>query len=126
MQLRVKWRVCSSGLELVNIRRLFIKQLHAAQTLSACLPCLWLGLSYLLQLRKDNRKITILEQSRLSTEIGATISLQPNATRIIQQSWELKNLLEDSNGTVDHGFRIYNTEGKMVNEVPLRIGVTTE
>ncbi|OSS52912.1 hypothetical protein B5807_02760 [Epicoccum nigrum] len=78
------------------------------------------GLAAAIALRKDNRKITILEQSRLSTEIGATISLQPNATRIIQQSWELKNLLEDSNGTVDNGFRIYNTEGNMVNEIPLR------
>jgi salicylate hydroxylase len=78
------------------------------------------GLAAAIALRKENRQITILEQSRLSTEIGATISLQPNATRIIQQSWGLDNLLEDSNGTIDHGFRIYNIDGKMVNEIPLR------
>jgi salicylate hydroxylase len=78
------------------------------------------GLAAAIALRKDNRHITILEQSRLSTEIGATISLQPNATRILQQSWGLDNLLEDSNGTIDHGFRVYNIDGKMVNEVPLQ------
>ncbi|KAF2629062.1 FAD binding domain-containing protein [Macroventuria anomochaeta] len=78
------------------------------------------GLAAAIALRKDNRQVTILEQSRLSTEIGATISLQPNATRIIQQSWGLDNLLDDSNGTIDHGFRIYNIDGKMVNEIPLR------
>jgi salicylate hydroxylase len=78
------------------------------------------GLAAAIALRKDNRHITILEQSRLSTEIGATISLQPNATRILQQSWGLSTVLEDSNGMVDHGFRIYNVDGKMVNEIPLR------
>lgn len=78
------------------------------------------GLAAAIALRKDDRHITILEQSRLSTEIGATISLQPNATRILQQSWGLSTLLEDSNGMVDHGFRIYNINGEMVNEIPLR------
>lgn len=78
------------------------------------------GLAAAIALRKDNRHITILEQSRLSTEIGATISLQPNATRILQQSWGLSHLLEDSNGTVDKGFRIYNVEGKMANEISLQ------
>ena len=78
------------------------------------------GLAAAIALRKNNRHITILEQSRLSTEIGATISLQPNATRILQQSWGLSTLLEDSNGMVDYGFRIYNIDGKMVNEIPLR------
>lgn len=77
------------------------------------------GLAAAIALRKDNRLITVLEQSRLSTEIGATISLQPNATRIIQQSWGLANLLEDSMGTIDHGFRVYNTDGKRVNDIPL-------
>src|SRR5690242_14349008 len=78
------------------------------------------GLAAAIALRKDNRQITILEQSRLSTEIGATISLQPNATRIMQQSWGLDNLIEDSKGTIDHGFRVYNIDGKKVNEIPLR------
>ena len=78
------------------------------------------GLAAAIALRKENRQITILEQSRLTTEIGATISLQPNATRILQQSWGLNNLLQDSTGTVDCGFRIYNVDGKLVNEIPLR------
>jgi len=78
------------------------------------------GLSAAIALRKQDRSITILEQSRLSTEIGATISLQPNATRIMQQTWGLQTLLDDSRGTIDHGFRIYNVDGKLVNEIPLR------
>jgi salicylate hydroxylase len=78
------------------------------------------GLAAAIALRKENRQITILEQSRLSAEIGATISLQPNATRILEQSWGLKTLLESSNGMVDHGLRIYSVDGKMVNEIPLR------
>ncbi|KAI4950671.1 hypothetical protein J4E91_004556 [Alternaria rosae] len=78
------------------------------------------GLAAAIALRKDNRQITILEQSRLSAEIGATISLQPNATRILERSWGLTDLLDGSNGMVDHGFRIYSTDGEMVNEIPLR------
>ena len=77
------------------------------------------GLAAAIALRGPHRQITILEQSRLCNEIGATISLQPNATRILQQNWGISDLLEGANGMVDHGFRIYNTEGKMVNEIPL-------
>lgn len=77
------------------------------------------GLAAAIALRKENRQITVLEQSRLSTEIGATISLQPNATRILQQSWGLDGLLKESTGTIDCGFRIYNVDGKLVNEIPL-------
>lgn len=71
-------------------------------------------------LRGPGREITILEQSRLNTEIGATISLQPNATRILRETWGLRDLLYDARGMVDHGFRVYNTEGVKVNEIPLR------
>jgi salicylate hydroxylase len=78
------------------------------------------GLAAAIALRGPNRQITILEQSRLATEIGATISLQPNATRILQQSWNLQELLEQSQGTVDRGFRVYNSEGKLVNQVLLQ------
>ncbi|KAF2014452.1 FAD binding domain-containing protein [Aaosphaeria arxii CBS 175.79] len=77
------------------------------------------GMAAAIALRAPGRDITILEQSRLNTEIGATLSLQPNATRILQETWGLKNLLKDSQGTVDQGFRIYNVEGKLVNEVKL-------
>ncbi|KAH7087407.1 FAD binding domain-containing protein [Paraphoma chrysanthemicola] len=78
------------------------------------------GLAAAIALRRDDRQITILEQSRLSTEIGATISLQPNATRIMKQSWGLATFLNESNGTVDHGLRVYSVDGEMVNEIPLR------
>jgi salicylate hydroxylase len=64
-----------------------------------------------------NRKITILERSRLSTEIGATISLQPNAVRILQDAWGMNDLLEATSGMVDHGFRLYNVHGDRVNEL---------
>jgi salicylate hydroxylase len=77
------------------------------------------GLAAAIALRAPNRQITILEQSRLCAEIGATISLQPNATRILQHIWGLSDLLEGASGTVDCGFRIFNTEGKLVNEIPL-------
>ncbi|EUC31255.1 hypothetical protein COCCADRAFT_101753 [Bipolaris zeicola 26-R-13] len=79
------------------------------------------GLASAIALRGPNREITILEQSRLSSEIGATISLQPNATRIIKETWGVKDLLEASNGMVDSGFRIFNSDGKMVNEIPLLV-----
>lgn len=77
------------------------------------------GMAAAIALRGPNREITVLEQSRSNTEIGATISLQPNATRILQHTWKLHNILEDSNGTIDHGFRIYNLDGNLVNNIPL-------
>jgi salicylate hydroxylase len=77
------------------------------------------GLAAAIALRGPNREITVLEQSRLCSEIGATISLQPNATRILKNTCGLSDLLEAADGTVDCGFRIFNTEGKMVNEIPL-------
>ncbi|RMX78011.1 hypothetical protein D0869_09425 [Hortaea werneckii] len=77
------------------------------------------GLAAAIALRAPGRQITVLEQSRLCAEIGATISLQPNASRIMQREWELEGLLERARGMVDQGFRIYNTDGQMVNSVPL-------
>jgi salicylate hydroxylase len=79
------------------------------------------GLCAAIALRGDGREITILERSRLLSEIGATISLQPNASRILDKVWRLGPLLDKANGTVDEGFRIYNAEGRLVNEVPLLI-----
>lgn len=77
------------------------------------------GLAAAIALRGLNRQITILEQSRLCSEIGATISLQPNATRIMKNAWGLSDLVDSADGMIDCGFRIFNTEGKMVNEIPL-------
>ena len=79
------------------------------------------GLAAAIALRGPDRQITILEQSRLCSEIGATISLQPNATRILQQEWGMSDLLAGANGTVDCGFRIFNADGKLVNEIPLLV-----
>lgn len=75
------------------------------------------GLSAAIALRAPDRQITVLEQSRLHAEIGATISLQPNASKILRDTWKLEH--GGARGMVDRGFRIYDTEGKLVNSVPL-------
>jgi salicylate hydroxylase len=77
------------------------------------------GLSAAIALRKAGRHITVPEQSRLHSEIGATISLQPNASRILEEEWQLGDDLAIARGMVDHGFRIYNVDGTLVNTVPL-------
>nr|OQO21252.1 hypothetical protein B0A51_12376 [Rachicladosporium sp. CCFEE 5018] len=76
------------------------------------------GLAAAIALRAPGREITILEQSRLASEIGATISLQPNASAILQRQWGVDSVKE-ARGMIDHGFRIFNVEGKLVNTVPL-------
>jgi len=75
-------------------------------------------MSAAIALRAPNREITILERSALASEIGATISLQPNASRILQSVWKVDSMAE-ARGMVDHGFRIFSSEGTMVNSVPL-------
>lgn len=75
------------------------------------------GFAAAIALRAPNRKITVIEQSRLNKEIGALISFQPNASRIIQSTWGLD--LSDARPMVDREFRIYNTDGVLVNSVPL-------
>lgn len=70
-------------------------------------------------LRAPGREITVLEQSSLHAEIGATISLQPNASRILNETWKLGQHLTTAKGLVDEGFRIYNINGEVVNTIPL-------
>ncbi|KAF7629308.1 hypothetical protein AFLA_013030 [Aspergillus flavus NRRL3357] len=77
------------------------------------------GLTAAIALRGPSRKIIVLEQSRLNKEIGAMISLQPNATKIVYKTWGLGKELSTSRSMVDQGFRVYSTEGELVNEVPL-------
>ncbi|KAL4968216.1 uncharacterized protein BDV14DRAFT_196999 [Aspergillus stella-maris] len=77
------------------------------------------GLTAAIALRAPNRRIIVLEQSRLNTEIGAMISLQPNASKIVSDVFGLGKELEDARGMVDEGFRIYSTDGDVVNEIPL-------
>jgi salicylate hydroxylase len=76
------------------------------------------GMSAAIALRAPHREITILERSALASEIGATISLQPNASRILQSVWKVDSMAE-ARGMIDHGFRIFNTEGDMVTSIPL-------
>ncbi|KAJ5698061.1 hypothetical protein N7462_000066 [Penicillium macrosclerotiorum] len=77
------------------------------------------GMTAAIALRGPNRHITVLEQSRLNKEIGALISLQPNASKIVSSTWGLHHELKEARAMVDEGFRIYNTDGQLVNTVPL-------
>lgn len=73
-------------------------------------------------LRGPNRTITILEQSSFLREIGAAISLQPNASKILSRTWNLSPAAPDAPPCphiVDRGFRIYSTDGALVNEIPI-------
>ncbi|KAI1338942.1 FAD/NAD(P)-binding domain-containing protein [Xylariaceae sp. FL0016] len=51
-------------------------------------------------------------------EVGALISLQPNATKIVSQ-WQLDPYLEFAEPMSDRAFRIFTTEGRMVREMRL-------
>ncbi|KAJ5536257.1 hypothetical protein N7513_009443 [Penicillium frequentans] len=77
------------------------------------------GLTSAIALRAPNRQIIVLEQSRLNREIGALISLQPNASRIMETTWGLGAEMEEARGMVDEGLRIFDTDGSLVNEIPL-------
>ncbi|KKY19251.1 putative zeaxanthin epoxidase [Diplodia seriata] len=83
------------------------------------------GLSAAIALRGPNRTITILEQSSFLREVGAAISLQPNATKILEQRWGV-GVDEPAScpRIVDRGFRIYSTAagGQLVGEIPLTKG----
>lgn len=75
------------------------------------------GLVAAVALRAANRKIIILEKSHEHKEIGAAISLQPNATKILEK-WGLGELLLRRGGVPDKGFRIYSTDGELRTEIP--------
>ncbi|KXJ86476.1 hypothetical protein Micbo1qcDRAFT_219530 [Microdochium bolleyi] len=76
------------------------------------------GLATAIALRGPGRQITVLEKSRMLRETGALISLQPNATKIID-SWGIDSFLAGCKPMADKAFRIFNTEGRMVNEIKL-------
>lgn len=51
-------------------------------------------------------------------EVGALISLQPNATKIVEK-WGIDKFLEQAEPMPDRTFRIYNVEGQMVRKMAL-------
>ncbi|KAL4966897.1 uncharacterized protein BDV14DRAFT_198362 [Aspergillus stella-maris] len=77
------------------------------------------GLAAAIALRQGDREITILEQSSISQEIGATISLQPNASKIVEQQWGLASKLKERGSMVDEAFEVYNLDGEMQIRIPL-------
>ncbi|KAK7995192.1 hypothetical protein PG990_013965 [Apiospora arundinis] len=76
------------------------------------------GLATAIALRGPNRRITILERSRMLGEVGALISLQPNATKIVAK-WGIDKFLEQAEPMADRAFRLYDVEGKMLREIGL-------
>ncbi|KAJ5342915.1 hypothetical protein N7541_012039 [Penicillium brevicompactum] len=78
------------------------------------------GFTAAIALRGINRQIIVLEQSALNKEIGALISLQPNAVRIAESQWNLRRDFLDAQQMIDEGFRVYNTDGDLVNTIPLK------
>ncbi|UPK99777.1 hypothetical protein LCI18_010712 [Fusarium solani-melongenae] len=74
------------------------------------------GLAAAIALRHPNRRITVLERSRLLREVGALLSLQPNASKIISK-WSLDSFLQKTEPLVDGGFRIFDADGKCVREL---------
>ncbi|KAL4990710.1 hypothetical protein BDW68DRAFT_194019 [Aspergillus falconensis] len=73
-------------------------------------------------LRQNDREITILEQSPMNQEIGATISLQPNASKIVEGQWGLATMLKERGSMVDEAFEVYNLDG----ELQLRVSLMTK
>ncbi|KAI0163497.1 hypothetical protein BJ166DRAFT_569808 [Pestalotiopsis sp. NC0098] len=76
------------------------------------------GLATAIALRAPNRRITILERSRMLRETGALISLQPNASKIVN-TWEIDSFLSSCKPMIDKAFRLFDITGKLVNEVKL-------
>lgn len=83
------------------------------------------GLAAAVALKAPGRRITLLEQSRLNREVGANISLQPNAVKIAKRFLNLDSYLfgDDSigRGVPDRAFMIYGTD----NKLHMKIGLET-
>lgn len=75
------------------------------------------GLAAAIALRGPGRDIIILEKSQMLREVGALISLQPNASKIVS-SWNLSEYLEICEPVIDEGFRIMDTDGHVLNDIP--------
>ncbi|KNG90583.1 zeaxanthin epoxidase [Aspergillus nomiae NRRL 13137] len=77
------------------------------------------GLAAAIALRDDERDITVLEQSSISQEIGALISLQPNASKIVEDQWGLGSRLREQGSMIDEAFEIYNIKGELQSQILL-------
>ncbi|KAE8325076.1 hypothetical protein BDV39DRAFT_216772 [Aspergillus sergii] len=75
------------------------------------------GLAAAIALRKEGRSILVLEKSRMLGEIGALISLQPNASKIAS-SFGLDPFLQASKPVIDQEFRILDIDGNIVQSIP--------
>ncbi|KAF9885047.1 hypothetical protein FE257_000778 [Aspergillus nanangensis] len=64
------------------------------------------GLAAAVALRDKQREITVFEQASQLNEIGAGISLQPNASKIVEDWWGLKDALQQRKSAVDQGARV--------------------
>ncbi|KAL3440775.1 hypothetical protein BJX65DRAFT_314428 [Aspergillus insuetus] len=77
------------------------------------------GLATAVALRGEGRAITILEQSSQLREIGAGISLQPNASKIVEDWWGLQSILHSKKCAADKGFRLFRSDGTLAKEITL-------
>ncbi|SPO38354.1 related to salicylate 1-monooxygenase [Pseudozyma flocculosa] len=81
------------------------------------------GLAAAVALKAPGRRITLLEASRLNREVGANISLQPNAVKIAKRFLGLDSYLfgPDSigRGVPDKAFLLYGTDDKLHMKIPL-------
>ncbi|KAJ9127730.1 hypothetical protein QFC24_000013 [Naganishia onofrii] len=75
------------------------------------------GLAAGIALRGEGREVTVLEASGMNKEIGAAISLQPNAVKILQQ-WGVEDEFRKRGGAVDSGFQIFRTDGQLQMKIP--------
>ncbi|KAL5363452.1 hypothetical protein BJX96DRAFT_167491 [Aspergillus floccosus] len=75
------------------------------------------GIAAAIALRKEDREILVLEKSRMLGEVGALISLQPNASKIAS-SWNLDAILASSKPVVDTELRILDTDSKVIQRIP--------
>jgi salicylate hydroxylase len=63
-------------------------------------------------LRSPQREIIVLEKSRMNKEVGALLSLQPNAQKIVEQ-WGLGEIIQRAKPTAERQFRILDTKGNI-------------
>lgn len=75
------------------------------------------GLAAAVALRGPGRDILVLEKSRMLREVGALLSLQPNASRIVSL-WNIDEFLNSCEPVIDDGFRLMNTDGVLLDEIP--------